>query len=112
MLHMHLITIKHINHNAQSIKQDLRTLLTKIKESLPDISNIQSIDGFISYTCNIVVIHVGEALLTLSTRMPYGTSWPDDSDAVAVQLDKMIINHREADSWLFTRVVSRIMHAT
>ena len=59
----HLITIKHINHTAQSIKQDLGTLLTKIKESLPDISNIQSIDGFISYTCNIVAIHVGEALL-------------------------------------------------
>ena len=27
--------------------------------------------------------------LTLST---YGTSWPDNADAVAVQLDKMIIN--------------------
>ena len=31
-------------------------------------------------------------LLTLSTCMPYGTSWPDNADAVAVQLDKMIIN--------------------
>ena len=30
--------------------------------------------------------------LTLSTRMPYWTSWPDNTDAVAVQLDKMIIN--------------------
>ena len=29
----HLVTIKHINHTAQSIKQDLGTLLTKIKES-------------------------------------------------------------------------------
>ena len=30
--------------------------------------------------------------LTLSTRMPYWTSWPDNGDAVAVPLDKMIIN--------------------
>ena len=30
--------------------------------------------------------------LTLSTRMPYGTSWPDNADAVTLQLDKMIIN--------------------
>ena len=36
--------------------------------------------------------------------MLYWTSWPDNLDAVAV--------HREADSWLFTRLVSRIKHAT
>ena len=52
------------------------------------------------------------SLLTLSTGMPYWTSWPDNADAVAVQLDKMIINARESDSWLFTGLVSGIMHAT
>ena len=30
--------------------------------------------------------------LTLSMRMLYWTSWPDNADAVALQLDKMIIN--------------------
>ena len=47
-----------------------------------------------------------------SLNEQYWTSWPDNRDAVAVQLDKMIIKHREADSWLFTRLASRIMHAT
>ena len=32
--------------------------------------------------------------------MPYWTSWPDNVDAVAV-----------ADLWLFTGLVSRIVHA-
>ena len=50
--------------------------------------------------------------LTLSTRMLYWTSWPENADAVAVQLNKMIITQREADSWLFTGLGSRIMHAT
>ena len=31
-------------------------------------------------------------ILTLSMHMQYGTSWPDNADAVAVQLDKMIIS--------------------
>ena len=33
-----------------------------------------------------------QSSLTLSTRMLYWTSWPDNTDAVAFQLDKMIIN--------------------
>ena len=37
-------------------------------------------------------IVIKQVILTLSTCMPYGTSWPDNADAVAVQLDKMIIN--------------------
>ena len=31
-------------------------------------------------------------ILTLSTHMLYWSSWPDNKGAVAVQLDKMIIN--------------------
>ena len=37
-------------------------------------------------------MRVSALKLTLSTRMPHWTSWPDNADAVAVQLDKMIIN--------------------
>ena len=50
-------------------------------------------------------------LLTLSTCMLYWTSWPDNVGAVAVHLDKRLSMHREADLWLFTGLVSRIMHA-
>ena len=48
MLKLHLVTIKHKNPTAQSIQQDIGTLFTKIKESLPDIFKYTVIDGVIS----------------------------------------------------------------
>ena len=34
-------------------------------------------------------------MLTLSMSILYWTSWPDNTDAIAVQLVKMIITHRK-----------------
>ena len=41
-------------------------------------------------------------------RMLYCTSWPDNAGAVAVQIDKMLSMHGEADLWLFTGLVRAI----
>ena len=51
-------------------------------------------------------LHFLRTMVNSLNGMLYWTSWPDNLDAVAVQLDKMIIKHREAG------LVSRIMHAT
>ena len=59
----HLVTVRHLNGTTQSTDTNLQEFLKKITDSLPSISDVTTIESALSYTSNLVAIHVGETLL-------------------------------------------------
>ncbi len=52
----HLVTIQQLNSQSQSVDQDLKKLLDKIEEDIPEVSDINTMESAISYSCYVTTI--------------------------------------------------------
>ena len=59
----HLFIIKHLNRTVHSTDSDLGSLIDRIKQDIPEVSDIQTLDQALTYASTFSAIQVGEALL-------------------------------------------------
>ena len=59
----HLFIIKHLNRTVHSTDSDLGSLIDRIKQDIPEVSEIQTLDQALTYASTFSAIQVGEALL-------------------------------------------------
>ena len=56
-------TFSYLNRTVHSTDSDLVSLIDRIKQDIPEVSDIQTLDQALTYASTFSAIHVGEALL-------------------------------------------------